>query len=213
MEEKKKKRVYTNITTPAGTAQWPWLNKPNVKFNPDGEYSVNLILEGDDASSLCEQLDKLVEASYNEAVTEAKPQDKKRFTKATPYTPEYDEDGTETGRIIFKFKMKANMTSKDGSTWTQAPKLFDAKGGKITGVTVYGGSTIKVAGQAAPYVMPATKMCGVSLKLQAVQVIKLVAGGGMGGDTLDSFGFGEEDGFVADQLESFEEVATTEEDF
>ena len=215
MADDKKKRVFENITTPTGIAQWCWLNKPNTRFNPDGEYSCNLLLEGEEAQSLCDKLDAIVEKTYQEAVAEAKPQDKKKFTKASPYTPEYDEDGNETGRVIFKFKNKAQFKAKDGSTFIFQPKVFDAKGGKVAaGVTVYGGSTIKIAGQVMPYVMPATKACGVSLKLQAIQVIKLVAGG-MGGDSMDSYGFGEEEGYVAEASESFEDVVatTTGEDF
>lgn len=213
-ENKKQKRTFENITTPAGIAQWPWLNKPNTRFNPEGEYSCNLILEAEDAKSLCEKLDAIVEKTYQEAVAEAKPQDKKRFTKADPYSPEFDDDGNETGRIIIKTKNNAQFKAKDGSVFVFQPKIFDAKGGKVpAGTAVYGGSIIKIACQAKPYVISATKACGVSLKLQAVQVIKLVAGG-MGGDSMDSYGFGEEDGYEAEASETFEEVAaTTEEDF
>ena len=45
-------------TTPAGIAQYPWLNKPDTKFNPDGEFKVNLEVDSESAQSLVTFLDE-----------------------------------------------------------------------------------------------------------------------------------------------------------
>lgn len=50
---------------------------------------------------------------------------------------------------------------------------------------------------------------GISLRLKAVQVINLVAGGG---GTGESYGFGEEDGYVAPKAATNEAVDTDAEE-
>ena len=73
---------------------------------------------------------------------------------------------------------------------------------------IFGGSELKVGGLLSFYNSPAIG-CGVTLRLQAVQVIQYVEGTGSGAD---SFDFEEEDGFVsgADQAESTESPNTQE---
>ena len=45
------------FTTPAGTAVYPHLNKPDVQFNPDGVYKTSLAMDNcDNLIALCEEL-------------------------------------------------------------------------------------------------------------------------------------------------------------
>ncbi len=197
------KKKVVKITTPRGTAKFPWLNNPNTKFAADGVYTVNLLVPEDEAQSLMEQLDEMAEETYQKAVEELKEKKKvaeiKKIQKVEPYSRETDEDGNETGNIEFKFKMPAKVTSKKtGKTITLAPKLFDAKGKPVKNtVIIYGGSIIKVNFSPSLYFMPATKQCGVSLRLNAVQVLDLVSRGGKATD----YGFDKEDGYEYAELE------------
>ena len=52
----------------------------------------------------------------------------------------------------------------------------------------------------APYFVEGQAVCGVSLRIEGVQVIELVSGSG--GRSADAMGFGEEEGFEADEEES-----------
>ncbi len=45
---------------------------------------------------------------------------------------------------------------------------------------VYGGSIIRVRGQIVPYTSAAAGICGITLRMKAVQVIDLVTGSGEG---------------------------------
>lgn len=180
------------VTTPKGVAKYPWLKKPDTRFNPNGVFQVKLIIEQNEAAPLCELLDARAQAAYDKAVEDAKtPQIKKAIKLNAPYAPEFDAEGNETGRVEFRFKTNATADIK-GETVNFAPKCFDAKGKEMPMPNVYGGSEIKVNFTPAPYYNAATKTAGVSLRMNAVQVIKLVTGGG--GDA-SSFGFAEEEGF------------------
>lgn len=186
---KKNRLPSKSITTPAGTAEWPHLHAPDTKFDEGGfgNYNTGLILSAQDAQPLIEAVEE-IQAATMQAVKE----DKGKKPKAAPYEP-YTEN--EDGTYTFQFKMKAGGVRKDGSTWEMRPKLFDAKGGRIPeGTRIGGGSTMKVAADVGGYSAPFG--VGVTLRLNAVQVIKLEQ---WGGKSADDFGFGEEDGFVASE--------------
>ena len=73
--------------------------------------------------------------------------------------------------------MKASgVNGKTKERFTQRPALFDSKKRPITnGTVIWGGSQMKVAYQLAPYYVPAIG-AGVSARLKAVQILKLVEG-------------------------------------
>ena len=158
---------------------------------------MGLVLPDAQCTELCAQLDAMAEQSFTDAKADPKKvaaakAKRKSITKNEPYLPELDAEGNETGNTIFKFKMNAQAEIK-GETKFFKPSLFDAKGVPITkNINVYGGSTIKVNFSPTPYYNDANALAGVSLRLNAVQVLKLVTGG----YTAASCGFGvEEDGF------------------
>lgn len=191
---------YVNIVTPKGVAVYPWLVTPDTKFNTLGEYKVNLSLDKDSATPLMKKIDEGMEKA--KALI---PEGKKIKESEPPYTIE------ETGTVVFKFKMKANIQTKDGRTIPMSPKLFDASGQLMTDVqSVYGGSEIKVSADMIPYYV-ATIGAGISLRLKAVQVINLITGGG---DNAESYGFEKTEGYVSEKEQVIQsEFDNEQEDF
>lgn len=204
-----KRAPLVKLMTPKGVAKFPNLNKPDTKFNPDGEFKVGVILSGEESAKFRMQIDQEADkalanakAELEEKVANEKGEKKAKAKKALdelamadmPYKPVYDEDGNETGDFVLQFKMKAQRKDKKtGQVTKMFPKLFDAAGKQIPqSKDIWGGSLIKVAGLINPFYIPGTNMAGVSLRLSAVQVIELRSSGG--GDA-SSYGFGKEDGY------------------
>jgi hypothetical protein len=183
---------HTTMTTPAGVAKWAWITKADTKFNEEGEYKVTLVLDQDTATPVINKIEKELDVFYKGL----KAQGKKKIKEAVrPYGEEVDDEGDPTGNVEFKFKSKAKYKPRI--------PVFDAKGKPLTDVEVWSGSTIKVNTALSPYEAPIG--AGLSMRLNAVQVIDLVQGSG---GTAEGFGFGEEDGYVhEDAIPSMEEEA------
>jgi len=174
--------------TPKGIAQYPWLSKPDTKFNEEGVYKVDLIIPKADAIPLLKQINEVFAENVDKETKKAKGQD---IQKAKPpYSEELDEAGQPTGNVVLRFKSKYK------------PSVFDAKGIPMVDSSIWGGSELKVSGSIAPYF---TSMigAGVSLRLSGVQVIQYVDGGS---GSADRFGFKEEAGYEHKAPETFEEV-------
>ena len=97
----------------------------------------------------------------------------------------------EEGNIIVKFKQKAIIKSVKGTFEVKIPK-FDSHGKPLSDCKIGGGSKIKLCFSVSPYYVPSTRICGLSLRPVAVQVVELheYAQGG----TMESYGFSEEEG-------------------
>ena len=165
------------FTTPKGIAQYPWLSKPDTKFNEEGEYKVNLILTKKEAAPVIEQINAAFAENFK---IQEKEHGKDIKTANPPYVDELDDDNKPTGNVIIKFKSKA----------LYAPAIFDAKGNVMKDSNIWGGSEIRVNGSIAPYYVKLIG-AGVALRLRAVQVIQYVEGGT---GSADRFGFEEVDG-------------------
>lgn len=192
--------------SPAGTAQYPWLNKPDTKFNPDGEYKCNLeIKDPQEIAKITSFLDEQHEASVAKAKKENA--GKKIKEGDVPYSL-----NEETGTVTVRFKLKAKVTPKNGEPFEQRPAVFDAKGKPTKDAKVGGGSTLKIAYEIVPY-YTAIAGAGISLRLKAAQIINLVEFSGGAG--ADAYGFGEEDGYEAEDnsAESNGFTEDNEEDF
>jgi hypothetical protein len=166
------KNQRVQIVTPKGTAVYPWLNRPDTKFSDDGEFKVTLKIPAEQSQDLIAKLDKMLEDYQAEQASK----DAKvgRFTANTPYDEEVDDNGNLTGNYLFKFKQKAKVHTKDGRTIDMKVALFDASR-TPTHAQVGGGSELKIAATIWPYVMPATKSVGLSLRPSAVQILSLVS--------------------------------------
>lgn len=190
------------FTTPKGLAQYPSIKTPDTKFNPEGDYKVNLVMEDDEkTNALVSKLEAILEDFYenDDNVKQAISKGRKVVTQDI-----YEKD--EEGRIVMKFKQKAVITKKDGSKIPVKIRQFDSKGKPID-VNIGRDSVIKVSFTANPYYMPSTRTCGLSLRLLAVQVISLNE---FGDASASSYGFEEEEGYNGEEPEdsskSFEDI-------
>ncbi len=190
---------YPQITTPRGVFIYPHLTEPDTKFvKPDGEYHTKFALDAgsEEAETFIAGLQEVLDGYIDENPDELKPAVIKKAARADFFEEELDEEGEETGRIIFKFKLKAKVKTKT-KEWDQAPRLFDSQAQPIAGdVNIWTGSEGKASLELFPYFMQSSKTFGVSMRIKAAQVLKLVEGGGA---SADSYGFGsEDDGYVSD---------------
>ena len=103
-----------------------------------------------------------------------------------------------TGSTVFKFKTKAQITTKDGKIIPNRVAIFDSKGTPMTDCNVWSGSEMKVSAELVPY-YTAMVGAGVSMRLRAVQITKLVEGGN---GNAKGYGFGEEEGYEQSISES-----------
>lgn len=203
MADKKPKRP--TYTTSVGIAKYPKLNEPDTKFKAEGEYKVDLRVLADDAAPLIEQLETLRDKFWDEQDAKVR----KTYKKADVYTVETDDEGNETGYVIFKTKLDRIGKSKD-KTWENEPKLFDAEGNDFPrDKEIWSGSKLIVAGTVSLYAMPSTKMVGVSLRCNGVQVIELKSGGER---DASSFGFKKQEGYRAPSAQSAAREAAGEDD-
>ena len=164
----------------AGEAIYPHLMKPDVRFNELGEYKVTLKIAKQDASQMVKDINQAIEDS----LAKAQKDNKGKTVKSAPKP--YKE---ESGNVFFKFKMKASgVNKKTQEKFTQRPQLLDSKKNPISPSTsIWGGSIMKIAYEPFAYFTPMLG-AGISLRLKAVQVIKLVEG-------KSNNVFKEEDGF------------------
>jgi hypothetical protein len=185
------KKLYT---TPRGLAVYPHLTKPDTKFDARGVYSTKFTtLDPADEQKLQALIDEKMQESLAAAKNEAKNPNKVKLAD-TPYT-----ENEKTGRLEFNFKMWASgEVKKTGEKFTQKPTIFDASGTPITKVLRIGGATeLKVSYEIVPF-YTAKVGAGVTLRLKAVQILKLVE---FGGANADYFGFDKEDGFSGNDAE------------
>lgn len=191
--------------TPAGIAQYPWLTKPDTKFNADGEYRIGLILDEATAQPLVEKLEALRDAAVKAKQAE-NPKIKVK-TADSPVKPLLDKDKNEVeGKVVINFKMKAKITSKKtGEWWEQRPRIEDAQGTVLVNPKLGAGSTVKIAFEAVPYLMASTKEAGISMRLKQVRVLNLVEFGGQA----SAFG-GAEEGYGADEDQGGDPVDNTD---
>ncbi len=206
MADNKKRPQNPKFTSPKGKFKYPRVNEPdmgNAEYpKPNGEYSVQLVLTTDEAKPLIDKLQPIHAKAVEDGAVEfaaLAPQARKKLKDITVndlFSTEFDkETEEETGNLIFKFKMTASgVSKKTGKKWSRKPVIFDAKGTPMTNApSIWGGSIGKVAFEASPYFIKGTAAVGVSLRMNAVQVIELVSG--QGKDASD-YGFGEEEGFT-----------------
>ena len=175
------------MTTPRGTAVWPKLNEPDKTFEPKGVFSIEVRLSAEDSAPMIEELTKILDDYYAEAVKKEK---NKLKRSDLPWKAVVNDAGTETGEFSFRFKMTARIDTEDGKTIEQRPVLFDAKMRPMTD-RVGGGSIVRVGFEPHAWFVPALGV-GMSLRLKAVQVIELRQ---FAPRTGKDFGFSEEEGF------------------
>lgn len=224
MTEKKERKKLNRYTTSKGRMKWPKLHAPDYGTKdypkPDGVYGTKFIVDAKDPNvrvwldPLQVEFDAAVEAGQAE-YAKLKPETRKKLDKQgglrinALYTELLDKETEEpTGEIEFNFTMKASGERKQGpkagTRWNRKPDVFDGRGQRIAKVPeVWGGSEGRITFESSPYFVPGTATCGLSLKLEAVQITKLVKGGGR---DAGEYGFAaDEDGYAYDPADDAED--------
>lgn len=182
-EKDQKEMNNEKMTTPKGIALYPYLDKPDTKFDDIGVYQLSLRLLKDEGITLQNQLQTILD-KHTDLIT--KQTGKTPKIQPLPVKENMDSEGNEV--LDFKFKLKPQLRTRSGEIIEQRPQVFDAGLKPMNRVPVGNGSTVKVSFVAAPYQAPIG--AGVSLRLAAVQVLDLVRYNG-GAET----GFNAEEGF------------------
>ena len=226
-----------SIITPAGIAVWPKLNEPDT-YKGKSTFNTKLVIDPTEDGLVNKQPRNLVEAAeeLRDAFLEAtraslleqaaelkaakkgakakEAADKARDIEAVDFgKPEVDDDsGEETGKLVISAKTNSTYKDKKGVERDRKITVFDAKGKKLDEAPQIGsGSTLKIAASMVPYYMPADNVVGVTLYLDAVQIIDLVTFGG--GRSAEAYGFGEEEGYsTSDEAASFGDTSDSTDD-
>lgn len=194
--------------TPRGVFKFPRLaGKPDTRFVEAGVWSVKLALDPNDPTTqpFLDYLDEQVAAALVE-MQEQNPKHKKAMTSVPGYRNEIDSEGNETGMIEIGFTMPAQVTAKKGKhvgkTFTFKPVLFDAAGKPITkNIRIGGGTEGKVSFEHWAYFNAKDKEVGITHRLLGAQILKLVE---WSSDNAKALGFGAEEGFDVNDVESNE---------
>lgn len=173
------------LTTPTAPCLWPRLRVPDTTFKPDGEYSISLVLNEDEA----EVLRSKASAHLAKFIEEQKKLSGKKslsMANSSPFKADSDKEGNETGKVRVSFKMKASVVSKKtGNKMDFTPAVFDKFGQPYTG-DLGNGSKCRVNFEVNPWYSAALG-AGISFRLRAVQVLEVKASSGA--TDAKSFGF------------------------
>ncbi len=199
-----KKKV--ELTTSRGDAVYPQLNTPSTKFDSAGVFECRLRFASDDAflETFREKAQAVIDEKYEEIVEGLRAEGKKavadKVTKLDPpiIVEEDQETGEETGFVTIKAKKVASgISKKTNKPWESKPDIFDARGVKLNNPPLIGGgSVLKMQVELFGYYTANAKEVGCSIRLNGVQIIKLVQYGAR-----DAAGYGfeaEEDGDAID---------------
>jgi len=193
------KKLTTHVSV-VGTAIYPHLNKPDVKFSDAGEYKVTLEIVKSDATDMIKLFDDAQADSLKIAIAENKDKDKQ--IKESPH-PRYTIEGD---KVFFMFKLKASGVNKQTKeTFTQRPQLLDAqKNPHPIEKSIWGGSKLKIAYELVPYLAPFG--AGITARIKAVQILELVEG-------KSDIPFEKEDGYKAEVNSDVHTEVQTSSDF
>lgn len=181
MAATKRKKVL--VVTAPGVAVWPHLHSPDTKFDKEGGvYRVQVAYpaESEQAVALVKKIDAWVDqaiATENKRLVEdgKKAKNPSTFKRADlPYKMELNDEGEETGRMLFNFKLKAKGKTREGEVFERRVALYVKGGAPLPkDKRIGGGSTIQVSYEPNPFFTGGLG-AGVSLRMEAVMVHELV---------------------------------------
>ena len=190
------KKYNTPVTSPFGSALWAHLITPDTKFDPIGDYKINLVLDEAAAAPLIATIlaEKEKALIFFQEEAKAKGLTPKAIAKIklSDIDP-FSEDDEDEDKIIFKFKRKAAYIDDSGEKHCFSVDLVDATGKTIPKElepNVGNGSTVRVLAEMVPYNM-STSGVGISLRLKKVQIKDLVeySADGPGFDAIEDGGY------------------------
>ena len=167
------------FSTPPGIAVYPRLRTPDMKFDELGIYKADVAVPKAEASGLIKELQAIHKDHTGKPA---------KVSENTMFMDEVDDEGNETGNVIFKLRIK-NRLNKKGEVWDRKPKQFDAQLRPID-VNPWGGSKMVVS--FTVYTWNAGDKKGVSLQPQGVQILELVTGTGA---SPEGMGFKAQEGY------------------
>ncbi len=193
------------ITTPIGTAVYPWLNEPDTKFESQrlkgGEFHVNLRLQETDAAPIVKELDATLKEWVKVKNQEQKEAKKKPFAafQTKPWREVLDDEGNPTGEWDVICKLGKQWEDRDGNTRENSISFYDSAMNPFTPDDIIGsGSRIRVNIQIRGWASP-LGAC-LALDIQSIQVIELNAVSASD----STFGFEPTTGFVAIETDTDE---------
>lgn len=156
--------------TVKGLAMYAKVFEPDKQFEKKyGAYSIDILKTEEDSQQLSEYLQGLIDERFAEEVKASK---KPESLSTRPPCDVFTDKKTGLEYTRFKLKMRAGGISDNGE-WTQKPVVFDSDLEVMSGENLIGNmSLVKVSFQPSTYMM--TNVVGVTLKMEAVQVIDLV---------------------------------------
>ena len=190
-------RKLPQYTTAVGELAFGYITEPSTEYDEKGQYFLKLKFpaESKEAKRLVKIIDEAAQQAYDMAMERIESAaERKKLKRADPsYSLEEDEDGNETGNIIFNFKRKATRIDKKGNEKPVKLVLFDSVGRNVEqeGLELWGGSEIAVAFKLVPFYTAGVGV-GVSHRIEAIQIIKAVAGGD--NRSAEQFGFKKHEG-------------------
>lgn len=210
-----KRPAFVKVMTPVGIAVFPKLNQPDTKFKAEGQFGVRLRLSAEEAQPIIDKYNSVRQAHFEAIKADLMAGDGKAKAKAktlklaadNPFKPEMDEEtGDETGFVLLNFKMPHRVAREGKPDLLLYPDIFDAKGKQLKPAPeIWGGSKLRVSGELRPF--NTAIGVGVSLRLQAVQIIELVS---RGSRDAAGYGFGVEDGYEANEMPASEDAPSSD---
>lgn len=192
-----KKPKYPQIVTPRGEAFWAHLREPELYEGSPVGYTIMLKMSAEDTLAL---KTKLLEVFDDACKNHPDFLDAKGHTKPVLDEPQIGLKTNKDGEELFKFRTQHEYKNKQGETIKRSVPMFDAKKNKVD-VDLGNGSIVRVAFTPNPY-WKSKSNNGVALYMDAIQVIKHVPRGGNAAAAFD-----EEDGFVAEEGNPFDDNA------
>ena len=214
----KKKNIFSDTdsrklemhVTPTAEAALAYIVTPSTEYKENGQYYIRIRLKDGEkeTQALVDLIEKERKAAFDMAMERLEtPKEKKALKLATPaYHTEEDDDGNETGYIVFNFKRNATYTDKkSGKLKALALPIFDSMGQPVDkdNLEVWSGSIVTVAFRLKPF-YTASLGVGVTQHLEAVQLIKVVSGRAK---TADGYGFKKQPGGFAEEAKGADSAA------
>jgi hypothetical protein len=205
----------TFLTTMRGTFAYPAFVTPDTYKDNRPKFKTAFVLPAVTGGKLLEAMRKLIDPAVDEWRRENKR--KKAFDTYLPGSMQLDEEGDETGNMVFNFSTGAFWTNRQGQEIKRIVPMFDGRGNRIApgAVNPWSGTEGKLSIQAGQvWDNDATKQVGYGFYLESVQILKLVEGHG-GSESAEDAGFDSDDdgedlsGRVAEIEETVEDMTTT----
>jgi hypothetical protein len=172
-------------------SDYPWINKPDTKFNADGLYHTGLDVPLEEALPTMEKIEAAAKASLAKQTDEMTPGQAKKWSLQLPFEELEDEEGEKTGIVRFTFKQNAKIKTKDKGVKHIKIEVRDAAD-KIIDASIWGGDKGRIMFTMRDIVITSAQRAGVRLDFAKVQLVEKGNG--------TSQGFGAVDGgYVANE--------------